>query len=110
MTSSLDPSDSFDMPLLVITRSTELLEQTARVCEYALAHPTPPLDKTLHATFLSRLGLAPQLSRGFVGLDASRTWIMYWVLCTLKLLGKDITPHRQRFVLWKDAYTGQSPV
>lgn len=85
-----------EMPTLLITRSTELLEQTSRACEYALAQPTPPLNKALHASFLSRLGLMPKLPRAFVGLDASRTWMMYWTLCALKLLGEDITPHRQR--------------
>jgi len=102
MASSIDNSHpsaflSEEMPTLVITRSTELLEQTARVCEYALKQPRPPLNKASHVSFLTRLGLMPQLPRAFVGLDASRTWMMYWTLCSLKLLGEDITPHRQRY-------------
>ena len=91
------PTDySESMPTLVITRSTELLEQTARVCQHFLAQPTPPLDKDSHVTFLTRLGLMAQLPRPFVALDASRPWMMYWTLCALKILGEDITPHRQR--------------
>lgn len=102
MTSTLDNSYpsaflSEEMPTLVITRSTELLEQTARACESPLKQPTPPLNKASHVSFLTRLGLMPQLPKGFVGLDASRTWMMYWTLCALKLLGEDITPHRQRY-------------
>jgi protein farnesyltransferase subunit beta len=83
------------MPL-VITRSTEVLAQTARVCEYGLTHPTPPLESTKHVAFLTMLGLKDILPRGFVSLDASRPWMMYWVLCALKMLGDDITPHRKR--------------
>jgi len=85
------------MPTLVITRSTELLEQTAGVCQPALSQPTPPLNKDNHVAFLTHLGLMPLLPRPFVALDASRPWMMYWALCALKILGEDITPHRQRF-------------
>jgi protein farnesyltransferase subunit beta len=92
----LTTDDSESMPTLVITRSTELLEQTAGVCQPFLAQPTPPLDKDRHVTFLTHLGLVPQLPRPFVALDASRPWMMYWTLCALKILGEDITPHRQR--------------
>ena len=88
--------DPESMPTLVITRSTELLEQTARACEPFLAQPTPLLDKDRHVTFLTHLGLVTQLPRPFVALDASRPWMMYWTLCALKMLGEDITPHRQR--------------
>src|SRR5579859_1558122 len=94
----IEPDDTIDiMPTLVITKSTELLEQTAHVCAYPLTHPTPALDKSRHATFLTRNGLQSKLPRGFVALDASRTWMMYWVLSALKLLGEDITPHRERY-------------
>jgi protein farnesyltransferase subunit beta len=91
------PTDySESMPTLVITRSTELLEQTARACQPFLAQPTPLLDKDSHVTFLTRVGLMAQFPRPFVALDASRPWMMYWTLCALKILGEDITPHRQR--------------
>jgi prenyltransferase beta subunit len=102
MTSSLQEDSLYpepdieEMPTLVITRSTELLEQTAAACQHALAQPMPPLDRPRHVTYLTRLGLMPLLPRAFVALDASRTWMMYWVFCALKLLGEDITPHRER--------------
>src|SRR5271155_981470 len=85
------------MPTLVITRSTEALEQTARACHWQLSNPTPPLDKDKHILFVIRLGLMPKLPRAFVSLDASRPWMMYWVLCALRVLGEDITPHRPRY-------------
>ena len=84
------------MPTLLITRSTELLEQTAAACHHFLAQPTPPLSRELHISFLTKLGLATQLPRAYTALDASRTWIMYWTLNALKNLGADITPHRER--------------
>jgi protein farnesyltransferase subunit beta len=97
MTFSIVPIDSSEaMQTLVITRSTELLEQTAFVCQHALSLPTPPLDKDRHIAFLTHLGLQAQLPRAFVALDASRPWMMYWTLCALKVLGEDITPHRER--------------
>src|SRR5579862_5395323 len=84
------------MATLFITRSTELLEQTAAACHHFLAQPIRPLDRDRHIVFLKKLGLATQLPRAYTTLDASRTWIMYWTLCALKNLGEDITPHRQR--------------
>ena len=92
------PFPADDAMPLVITRSTEVLAQTARVCEYGLSHPTPPLEKQKHVAFLTMLGLKDILPRGFASLDASRPWMMYWVLCALKMLGDDITPHRQRYL------------
>ena len=90
--------DAEIMPTLVITPSTELLEHTAAICEPFLNQLQPPLQREKHIGFLTRMGLMAQLPRAFVSLDASRTWMMYWVLCALKLLGEDISPHRQRYV------------
>jgi prenyltransferase beta subunit len=87
------------MPTLVITRSTELLEQTAAACQHFLAQPTPPLNRDTHISFLTKLGLATKLPRGYTVLDASRTWIMYWTLNALKNLGADISSQRERLLL-----------
>jgi len=95
-THSLESEEAEIMPTLVITPSTEVLEKTYRVCEPFLSQPTPPLYKELHASFLTKFGLMAQLPRTFVSLDASRTWMMYWVLCALKILGEDISPYRDR--------------
>lgn len=35
----------------------------------------------------------------FVGLDASRPWMVYWALNGLCLLGEDVTKFRRRYVL-----------
>ena|SRR5277367_1969124 len=92
------PDQAEEMPTLVITRSTEALEQTARACHWGLSNPTPPLDKDQHILYLTRIALMAKLPRAFVSLDASRPWIMYWVLCALRVLGEDITSHRQSYV------------
>ena len=96
LSESLDSEDTELMPTLVITPSTEILEKTYRACEPFLSQPTPPLAKELHASYLTKLGLMAKFPRAFVSLDASRPWMMYWVLCALKILGEDISPHRDR--------------
>ena len=107
---SQNPAILDNMPTLVITRSTEALENTAAACQHALAQPTPPLTRENHISFLNHYGLST-LSRPYTSLDASRTWVMYWVLCALKLLGEDITPHRQRsFPLVLNLLSGQYQV
>lgn len=58
--------------------------------EYGL----PPLDREAHAEFLhGSLGAFPAK---FVGIDASRPWMVYWALCGLQLLGEDISVYRER--------------
>ncbi|GFR42714.1 hypothetical protein Agub_g3638 [Astrephomene gubernaculifera] len=57
-------------------------------------HEYLELHRESHVAYLhAALG---QLSSGFVVLDASRTWILYWVLHSLALLGeplpRDVTP------------------
>lgn len=34
----------------------------------------------------------------FVGLDASRPWLVYWGLLSLHLLGQDVTPFSKRYL------------
>jgi protein farnesyltransferase subunit beta len=54
----------------------------------------PPLEKNKHVEFLhDNLGEFPA---PFVGLDASRPWMIYWGLLGLYLLGEDITVFRSR--------------
>ncbi|KAH0537238.1 hypothetical protein FGG08_005940 [Glutinoglossum americanum] len=54
----------------------------------------PNLDRKAHIAFLhSSLG---ELPAGFVGVDASRPWMLYWALAGLYLLGEDISAYRGR--------------
>ncbi|KAI9344293.1 terpenoid cyclases/protein prenyltransferase alpha-alpha toroid [Obelidium mucronatum] len=51
------------------------------------------LTRSLHVQFL-RKGLVG-LSRGFVSLDASKPWILFWILQALDLLNEVLTPEEQ---------------
>ena len=56
----------------------------------------PALERKKHVRFLrdSLTDLGP----GFTGFDASRAWILYWVLAGLSILGEDISIFRTRYV------------
>ncbi|EXJ60109.1 protein farnesyltransferase subunit beta [Cladophialophora yegresii CBS 114405] len=65
----------------------------------------PNLEKEKHIGFLhDNLGEFPA---PFVGLDASRPWMVYWALLGLYLLGEDISVFRSRVV--KTFYSMQHP-
>ncbi len=98
-------------PLLVDTLSTETSEvqqETVDECRPFLGaaidpskNPlefnefgVPDLRKEDHVTFLEH-NLA-RFPAHFVGLDASRPWMVYWGLIALYLLGEDITLKRGR--------------
>jgi protein farnesyltransferase subunit beta len=56
----------------------------------------PRLDRFQHIDFLrDALGEHPA---PFVGLDASRPWMVYWGLMGLHLLGEDVADYRTRLV------------
>jgi hypothetical protein len=60
------------------------------------AHGVPNLDRKAHIAFLH--GSLRNLPSGFVAVDASRPWMLYWALVGLHLLGEDISPYRERCV------------
>ncbi|KAJ3073384.1 hypothetical protein HDU98_001675 [Podochytrium sp. JEL0797] len=51
------------------------------------------LKRALHAQFLRR-GF-PGLSRGFVSLDASKPWIVFWLVQALDMLDEKLSPEEQ---------------
>ncbi|KAI9717149.1 MAG: hypothetical protein M1812_004897 [Candelaria pacifica] len=56
----------------------------------------PSLEREKHIAFLhSSLG---DLPAGFVGIDSSRPWMLYWALTGLSLLGEDISQYRERVI------------
>ncbi len=60
-------------------------------------HGVPRLDRQQHIEFLKdALGDFPAQ---FVGVDASRPWMVYWGLTGLHLLGEDASVYRSRLVL-----------
>ncbi len=54
----------------------------------------PCLDKKRHAEFLH--DNLDEFPAPFVGLDASRPWMVYWALLGLYLLGEDVSVFRSR--------------
>ena len=54
----------------------------------------PSLDKKSHGEFLH--DNLDEFPAPFVGLDASRPWLVYWALLGLYLLGEDISVFRSR--------------
>ncbi|KAL6252344.1 CAAX farnesyltransferase (FTase) subunit beta [Rhinocladiella similis] len=56
----------------------------------------PSLEKEEHVQFLQE-NLA-EFPAPFVGIDASRPWMVYWALLGLYLLGEDVSPFRSRVV------------
>ena len=90
--------------------STSLLQdETAQECllchagtngtsvefQYFNGHGSPALARHEHIEFLH--DSLNKLPAGFVVLDASRTWMIYWALTGLCLLGEDISPYRKRY-------------
>lgn len=57
----------------------------------------PRLKREKHVGFLHQC--VNPLAAGFVGFDASRPWILYWVLAGLSLLGEDVQSYRERQVV-----------
>lgn len=55
----------------------------------------PSLEKEEHVQFLQE-NLA-EFPAPFVGIDASRPWMVYWALLGLYLLGEDVSPFRSRY-------------
>ncbi|KAK2736482.1 CAAX farnesyltransferase (FTase) subunit beta [Myotisia sp. PD_48] len=56
----------------------------------------PPLAKAPHVVFLED-ALEPYPAK-FVGLDASRPWLVYWAMTALYLLGEDILQYEKRVI------------
>lgn len=59
-------------------------------------HGVPALQRDLHAGFL--YDALEDYPEGFVAMDASRPWIVYWALAGLAMLGEETTRFRERYV------------
>ncbi|KAL9603328.1 MAG: hypothetical protein Q9179_002241 [Wetmoreana sp. 5 TL-2023] len=89
------------------TESSEVQDETVQECLPFLngsvgslsdegEQGLPSLAREKHIRFLHRcLGTLPA---AFVGQDAARPWIVYWVLTALSLLGEDIVQYRERVI------------
>ena len=108
---SLNPATSplfTTLPLLrdlLQTKTSVDQDSVADPCVKIHSDPLNPLhhlNREAHIEFLE-IGLGidedgEQLSPGFVVLDASRPWILYWCLIGLYCLGADLAPYRERLI------------
>lgn len=58
------------------------------------AFGVPALQRDAHVAYL--YDSLEDYPKGFVAMDASRPWMVYWALVGLTLLGEDVTRVRQR--------------
>lgn len=90
------------------TETSESQDETVRECLPFLngsvgslhdynEHGLPRLARDKHIRFLH--GTLEKMPAAFVGFDASRPWIIYWALTALSLLGEDIKPYRERYIM-----------
>ncbi|KAI9367785.1 terpenoid cyclases/protein prenyltransferase alpha-alpha toroid [Aspergillus egyptiacus] len=93
---------------VLITETTELQDETVEKCLPFLngshssqkgplnRYAVPPLMRDEHIAYL--YDSLEDYPSGFVMLDASRPWMVYWALAGLSLLGEDVTKYRQRII------------
>lgn len=94
------------------TQTSQLQEATEKECMPLLnaandpsqnpfnfnEYGVPQLISEAHVSFLEEnLGRFPA---PFVGLDASRPWMVYWALLGFYYLGKDVTSYRVRYSIF----------
>lgn len=97
------------------TKTSQVQDETVQDCLPLLAgihdpsrnlfdfnsHGLPRLEREKHIKYLQNC--LKELPAGFVVHDASRPWIVYWVMAGLCLLGEDVQQYRTRFVALKRA-------
>lgn len=88
----------------VVGRCIPLLrgQESAGVCLPLNRHGVPSLARELHVEYL--LDALGEYPGRFVGLDASRPWMVYWALTGLALLGEDVSLFRKRYVFHSTYY------
>lgn len=106
------PSYFYELPAIVDSLDTEtsrLQDDTLKECLpllRALADPSrnpfdfnafgiPALEREDHVSFLH--DNLEEFPAPFVGIDASRPWMVYWALSALYMLGEDVTSFRLRY-------------
>jgi protein farnesyltransferase subunit beta len=90
---------------VLITDTSEMQDATVEECLRLLASPEGDLNvhgisslaRSKHVKFLKRQ-LSGPFPEGFVALDASRPWMLYWALTGLYLLGEDLSEYRRQVI------------
>ena len=65
-------------------------------------HGVPALQRDLHISYL--YDALEDYPEGFVAMDASRPWIVYWALAGLAMMGEETTRFRERCVHASSVY------
>lgn len=65
-------------------------------------HGVPALQRDLHVSYLYES--LEDYPSGFVAMDASRPWMVYWALAALAMLGEDTSHFQDRYV-WHVLFT-----
>lgn len=90
----------------LVTETTDLQDATLDKCLPFLkgihntqkdpfnAHGVPALQRDDHVAYL--YDSLEDYPSGFVAMDASRPWMVYWALAGLSLLGEDVSRVRER--------------
>lgn len=90
----------------LVTETTDLQDATLDKCLPFLkgihssqkdpfnAHGVPTLQRDDHVAYL--YDSLEDYPSGFVAMDASRPWMVYWALAGLSLLGEDVSRVRER--------------
>ena len=100
-----------ELPLvrdLLITNSSRVQDETVETCLPLLAGTAPGLKssevnrsgipkllKSAHLEYL--FDSLEDYPSSFVGIDASRPWMVYWALAGLSLFEEDLTSYRARY-------------
>ena len=96
----LDIPQYFSNPPVVkdslVTATSSAQDKNLEECLPLLTDPwgVPRLDREQHIEFLK--AALEEFPAKFVGVDASRPWMVYWGLTGLYLLGEDVTSYRTR--------------
>ena len=108
---SFDIPSYFTRPPLLrddlVTRTSKQQDETVNKCLpflLGIEDPTrnpfdfnefgvPQLERIDHVEFMSD-GLVTEYPPKFVGLDASRPWMVYWSMNALSILGEDVSRYR----------------
>ncbi|KIW02375.1 uncharacterized protein PV09_06197 [Verruconis gallopava] len=89
----------------LMTETAELQDATVEECVQLLAEPEGDLNlhgvstlaRAKHVKFL-KMQIAGPFPKGFVALDASRPWMLYWALTGLYLLGEDVSVYKEQVI------------
>lgn len=92
------PTDGVETATIASQLETESLISSALTQHTSSASPAPLLRSSQHLSFLTRI-LAHPLPVHYTGLDASRPWLLYWVIHSIGLFQGDLDASGKKRVI-----------